>query len=255
MGNPADLADQWNRTIIGLPMDRPLRELSLARGEGPGFNTISLGEQQFKVRLANSDGRRAATSLLIKKMYSWRGYDTGAADRETPNRITLMADMDGRPIGTLTIGLDSGAGLQADALYPDALDRLRAEGCKLCEYTQFAIDQDIKSKRVLASLFHLSTIYAHRIHGATDAVIEINPRHALFYQRMLGFEPIGDERLCPRVNAPAVLLRVRYSYVVEQVARYGGAMREIAGVRSFYPYFFSPAEEAGILERLTQNER
>jgi hypothetical protein len=47
------------------------------------------------------------------------------------------------------------------------------------------------------------------IHGVTDAFIEVNPRHATYYKRLYGFETAGSPRTCPRVNAPAVLLRLR----------------------------------------------
>lgn len=246
-------ANHWKHTIIGLPLDSPLRQLSLEHAEQTGAHSISLDQQQFKIRLANSEGRREEASLLIKKLYAWRGYDA-AGMGDNPNRITLMADTGGVAIGTITIGLDSPAGLLVDGIYRDVVDKLRAEGCAVCEYTKLAVDQEIKSKRVLASLFHLATIYAHRIHHASDAVIEVNPRHVLFYKRMLGFEQAGEERMCERANAPAVLMRLRYSHLDEQVAKYGGTMREVPGVRSFYPFFFKPDDEMGITLRLMRGE-
>ncbi|MEK6662409.1 MAG: long-chain N-acyl amino acid synthase [Pseudomonadota bacterium] len=253
MSNTDNPADHWKQTIIGLPLDSPLRPLSLDHPEQIDAHNISLDQQQFKIRLANSEGRRESATLLIKKMYAWRGYDA-AGMGDNPNRITLMADAGGIAIGTITIGLDSPAGLLVDGIYRDEVDRLRAQGCAVCEYTKLAVDQEIRSKRVLASLFHLATIYAHRIHHATDAVIEVNPRHVPFYHRMLGFEPLGEERMCPRANAPAILLHLRYDYLDEQVAKYGGAMRDLPGVRSFYPFFFSKRDEDGITQRLLQDD-
>ena len=44
-------------------------------------------------------------------------------------------------------------------------------------------------------------------HSFDYVVIEVNPRHVRYYERMLGFEVIGPERMNPRVEAPAVLLR------------------------------------------------
>ena len=85
-------------------------------------------------------------------------------------------------------------------------------------------------------------------------VIEVNPRHAVFYKRMLGFTKLGEERQCPRVNAPAILLRLTCEYVAENTAKYGGAMCELPDVRSLYPYAFSPADEAGITRRLVRGD-
>lgn len=250
-------ADHWSKTIVGLPFDasRVMQAMSLARDESGGHE-IPLSEQQFKLRLANSEGKRESASLLINKMYNWRGYDTVGLSEDTPNRITLMADTAGEPIGTLTIGLDSPGGLLADQLYHDEIDRLRQAqaGASVCEFTKLAVDQAMQSKRVLAALFQLAYIYAHRIHGATDVVIEVNPRHVVFYRRMLGFERLGQERMCPRVHAPAVLLHLSMAYASDQIASYGGHFRDLPGVRSIYPYFLSVKDQDGIAERLQRGE-
>ena len=36
-------------------------------------------------------------------------------------------------------------------------------------------------------LFHIAYIFARRMHDRTDLLIEVNPRHVRFYERMLGF--------------------------------------------------------------------
>ena len=244
-------ADNWAQTIVDLPLNTgPLHNLTLDRPELSGTNSLSLEQDMFKVRLANSDGRRESADLLIKKMYAWRGYDTSSVNYDEPNRITLMADIKGQIIGTLTLGLDSSAGLLVDQLYKDEIDRLRQAKRFVCEFTKLAVDQASHSQRVIAALFHLAYIYAHKIHGATDLVIEVNPRHVAFYQRMLCFTQLGEERMCPRVNAPAVLLRLTSEFITENIAQFGGAMRELPNVRSLYPYAFSAEDEAGITQRL-----
>ena len=53
-----------------------------------------------------------------------------------------------------------------------------------------------------------------------------------------------------RVNAPAYLLRVNFEFVTEQIRQHGGTFNTTANERSFYPYFFSPREEQGIIQRL-----
>ena len=177
--------------------------------------------------------------MLVERMYAWRGYHT---ERPTtaptsPNRMTLQATCGQHLFGTLTAGLDSEEGLLADMLYPEEVNAFRAKGCKLCEMSKLAVDPQYGSKEVLASLFHLAYIYVHIIHDATDVLIEVNPRHAPFYQRKLGFERIGEIRHCPRVAAPAVLLHIELSYMEAQIARHGGSCN--AKERSLYPYFFS----------------
>jgi len=71
---------------------------------------------------------------------------------------------------------------------------------------------------------------------------------------MLGFEPFGEEKTCPRVNAPAVLLRLDLAHADEQIVRYGGTAATATGVKSIYPYFFSREDELGITQRLQRGE-
>ncbi len=245
--------DEWDKTIVAFQSPYRLKDLCIDQGAEPAQEETRGGKQEFKVRLATTDDRRKSASLLIEKMYSWRGYDADALGQD-PNKITLVAYQGESVVGTLTLGLDSPGGMVVDQLYKREANQLRAAGRKPCDITRLAIDQDIKSKSVLAALFHLSFIYGHNIHGATDFLIEVNPRHVIFYQRMLGFEPFGEERICPRVNAPAVLLRLDLAHANKQIIRYGGVGAAATGVKSIYPYFFSREDELGITQRLLKGE-
>ncbi len=246
-------ADSWARTIVDLPLGRshPLSPMSAEPSEKEGTRQVSLEEEKFKIRLATTEDRRESASLLIQKMYSWRGYNTGSPLTQTdPNRITLVAGVGEAVIGTLTIGFDSPSGLLADEMYKQEIDQLRAQGAKVGELIKLAADRSVSSMQVLAALFHLAYIYGRNIHGRTDAVIEVNPHHGGFYQKVLGFERIGEEKMCPRANAPAVLLRLGHEHLAEQIRQFGGKGARAVGERTLYPYFFSADEEAGITQRL-----
>jgi len=186
-------------------------------------------------------------------MYSWRGYETEnvVVSSHNPNRLTLEATIGQRLVGTLTLGLDSEEGLSADELYFDEINEFRRDGRKLCELTKLAVDPQYSSKEILASLFHLAYIYGHKIHKATDLFIEVNPRHAGFYRRMLGLSQIGEERACRRVQAPAVLMHLELDYVNAQISALAGSCQ--SSERSLYPYFFSKQEEKGLASRLQRH--
>lgn len=245
--------DEWDKTIVAFQSPYRLKDLCIDEQAQPAAQQTRSEKQEFKLRLATTEDRRKSASLLIEKMYSWRGYETGALNRD-PHRITLIAYQDERVVGTMTLGLDSPSGMVVDQLYKHETDQLRAAGRKPCDITRLAVDQDIKSKSVLAALFHLTFIYGHNIHQATDFLIEVNPRHVLFYERMLGFERFGAEKTCPRVNAPAVLLRLDLAYADEQIVKYGGMGADVRGIKSIYPYFFSREDESGITQRLLKGE-
>lgn len=219
------------------------------------YEDVIVNQDNFGIRLTDTvDGRNSA-SLLINKMYAWRGYAGTHQFSDDPNRITLTATDEGAVVGTLTIGIDSPIGLMADQIFNEELQGHRARGAKICEFTKFAFDTTVKSKTALANLFHLAVIYARDIHHCTDIFIEVNPRHRRFYEHMLGFRREADLRLNPRVNAPAYLLSVNLEYVTEQIRQFGGTFSEGVTERSFYPYFFSPREEAGILNRLLRADQ
>ncbi len=243
-------ADEWSKTIVEFQSPHKLRELCIPQGgEQVSTQNVTLEQQKFKIRLAASEDRVQSASLLIQKMYSWRGYQTSEMD-EDPNRITLLAFDKDKIVGTLTLGLDSKVGLLVDELYKPEVDSLRAQGRRVCEIIKLALDEGLGSKPVLAALFHISFIYGHNIHHGTDFVIEVNPRHVGFYRRMLGFELFGGERMCSRVNAPAVLLRLDLSYARQQIEKLGGLVHKPPGEKSLYPYGFSKLDEEGITQRL-----
>jgi hypothetical protein len=205
--------------------------------------------QLFHVRLATSGDGQAAASVLLRKMYAWRGYAFEVADHQAANQITLYAETGGVLVGTMSLCLDRDGQLPADANFRAELDALRRQGRRLAEPSRLAIDRGV-SKYVFAALIHSSYLYARNIAGFTDYVIEVNPRHVAFYKRMLGFVEFGAERACSRVGAPAVLLRLPLDYMAVQIRRLAGKREQDAEERSFYPYFFPVWDEPGITARL-----
>lgn len=239
-------SDDWDRTIVTFQSPYRLKDLTLPFPEALLSETKG-NNQSFKLRF--SGNRRDEANKLIERMYEWRGYSTTNLDGAL-NQITLTAHQDEQIAGTLTLNLDSAEGLMADQAYSAELDKLRAAKYQVCELGKLAINPDSGSKHLLAALIHLAYIYA-KIHGQTDFVIEVNPRHADFYKKMLGFKLIGAEKLCSRVNAPSILLHLEFSYIEEHISKFGGRSRSSAK-KSLYPYFFSKEDEAGITNRLLQ---
>ena len=208
--------------------------------------------KNFKVRLAETHQQRDDVSLLISKMYTWRGYEISATAMDHPHRVTLVASTNDATLATITIGFDSSIGLLADELYRTEVDVFRREGKRLFEFIKLAVDGNVRSKHLLASIFHLSYIYACKIQEHTDVFIEVNPRHVNFYQSMLGFNKLGAEKMNQRVKAPAVLLGLDWEYADRQIQQFGGKPHLGSGERSLYPYFFSPEEEQQITKHLRQ---
>ena len=235
-------------TIISIPRSPKLQSLLHEPQELPSHEPVL--DTQFKIRLANTEGRRSKASYLIKRQYAWRGYQASGLSGSLANRITLAAFDSEQTIATITVAVDSPSGLAVEALYPEEVRELRAAGSRLCEFTTLAVDNMVRSKAVLAAIFHIAYIYAHRIRGCTDLLIEVNPRHVRFYQSMLGFVKRGEERIDPRVDAPAFLLGLVLSRAEAEIARLGGHAELADQTRLLYPLFFSAKEEQGIEGRL-----
>ena len=248
---------RWAKTIVAFESPPRLREVGGPVGEAPpAANGQVTREDQFKIRLAHNDERTRDAKFFVEKRYSEVGYHGAGSPSQNscPDSITLATYRGEQVIGTMTLGFDVGNGLLADALYKAEIDVLRARGGSVAEITKFALDTKMTSKRFLAAMFNVAYIYLCNLWRYTDLVIEVNPSHAPFYVRMLGFVEIGSERMCPRVNAPAVLLWLN---LVEKQRH----MRAVAGHhelakqdRTLYPYFFPAEEEARITERLLRVE-
>lgn len=238
-------ASGWDRTVVSFSPGQ-LRPLALdGMGEGAGSEEKA---RVFKVRLGRSEETLASASDLLGRRYVWRGFPKVELAR-WERCMTIMATLEDKVAGTLTVGRDAGAGLMADVSYREELDALRKEGRSLGELSKFAVDEDLGSKELLASLLHVAYIYGGLIGGCTDAVIEILPRHKSFYERMLGFSQIGEERMNHRVHFPVILMRLDLEILRMRVKDVGGQGKSANG-RTLYPYFFSPKDERGIEERI-----
>lgn len=227
-----------------------LRPMVIEARQPTSTNEFPRAREKFRIKLAGSDDSRVDASVLIEKMYSWRGYSANDHADSVPNRITLNADFRGNVYGTITVHVDSSIGLICEKAFPDVVQSLRAQGRTLCEFGKLAVDQTVRSKRLLATLFHMVYVYSHRLHGCTDALIEVNPRHVSFYERYLEFHAVGSERHCERVGAPAVLMRLDFDITERRVAELGGRWRALPDEKSFYKYFMPANEEAKVVDLL-----
>lgn len=187
---------------------------------------------------------------LLARMYASRGYQIQATVSHDCDLSSLVVQIDGQAQGTLSVHMDDGH-LGAEEQYPEYIQEMRERGARICEIGKLAMDPGVRSKQVLGAIFHIGCIMAFRARRATDLIVEVNPRHAPFYQRMLHFDQLGPERICQRVGAPAVLLHVGAEKARRLIDQYGGRPRLSKEERSFYPYFFHPDEEDSLLRRLS----
>lgn len=245
------IADDFDRTIISFESPYRLKDLCPPPEGDPEVREEQMGEKLFKLRFAQRDEAFNNASMLVQKRYAWRGFPK-AQLKKYPNRITILSFHQEKIVGTVTVGYDSEEGMLADEIYKPEIDALRAQGKRVGELSKLAIDENIGSKQLLASLIHIAYLYGV-IHECTDAIIEIVPRHKTFYEKMLGFKQIGEERMNNRVHFPVLLMHLELDYMRQKIESLGG-QGKAAKDRSLYPYFFSAQDQEGILGRLLREE-
>lgn len=173
----------------------------------------------YRLRVAHDAATRERAYRLAYRVYRTSGFADPHPDERCVNAydtrpdtfVLLAEDAEGRPAATVTLVFDAGAqGLPCDEIFAEELAPLRRDARRLAEVTRLAMaPEQAGGKTLLLHLFSAIFVFARRVRRFDDFVIEVNPRHAPFYQRLLGFEPLGPERPCPRVKgAPALLLRL-----------------------------------------------
>jgi hypothetical protein len=226
-------------------------------------------KHRYHILVASSRDTRERAYALAHRVYKNCGYVSDAFGRivlahdAEPETLTLLVhDEHGDDAGTISIAFDREAGLPADETYHAQLQELRHTGRQLAEVTRLAIaPEHQRSKSVLLRMINFVYVYARRVKCCDDFVIEVSPRHAAFYNRLLKFEQIGPERPCPRVqNAMGVLLRLEFSKTDPLISRFAGkgtgaGAGPAAGNKTLYPYFYSWFEEGAVAELMAQHQR
>lgn len=231
------------------PVPLPARD----RHDEPSCELVEVAEDglhSFKIfAVSDAENLGRSTELLCRR-FAWRGYSVPPLGERRRRRITLSALHEGRIVATLTAGLDCAEGLSVEGVYPDCVGDLRCPERRLCEFTQFAVDETVRSQALLGAIFHVACMYALQLHQCTDALIEVNPRHVRFYERMLGFTRAAEQRLDPSVNAPAVLMRLDLQHSAREIDRLAGGPACPTKERSCYSNFFGPQTAEAVLRRL-----
>lgn len=208
--------------------------------------------RRFTIKVTETVVHRSKIASLLKRRVGRHGNALEHLPTDPAvQRFTLAATHQGETIGSITVTFDCPDGLVADRGFAPEVNALRAQGRRICEFIHLVVDPTVGTKRLLGALFHVAYIIAHRVRGNDLLLVQVNPRHADYYVRMLGFQVLGSERMHPLVKAPAVLLGLDFAYVLKQIGELGGQPARIASEHTLYPAAFSPSEEAAIIARLS----
>jgi hypothetical protein len=134
-----------------------------------------------------------------------------------PETVIFVAKSYRTVISTLTEIFDTELfGLPMDELYRKELDGLRSKGRKIVELSVLVTPVDFRWMNVFMYINKIMYLYSLD-RGVNDLCIAVNPKHVRFYKHIMLFEDLGPERYYPRVNAPAVALRVNMDCIKEKL--------------------------------------
>jgi hypothetical protein len=192
----------------------------IRRGRRPPETARSINGD-LATAIARSPDEQRAAAALVEARYAARGYLLKSDDAGLRAGVTLIAAEREAIVGTLTVRLDGPEGLAADRSYGETIDAVRRARGGVCELTRLALARGSDSRSVLSALFGSAYVVARRLHRATDAFVEVNPRHVAFYRALFGFVVAAGQRMCPRVMAPGVLLRLEIERLEARFAECG----------------------------------
>ncbi len=173
----------------------------------------------FAFRVAGTAKQRFEAACLVGRMYQAEGYLKEDRATRPPaffglhhlldECVTFIAEEDNRITGTLTVILDSPAGLPLEGLYPEEVAALRRQEHRVCEFCSLAVEPKRREHRsIVLGLFKKAFAYVHHLAGVTDVCVTLKPSHERFYRR-LRFEDLGGFRRDHRFDgAETIALRL-----------------------------------------------
>jgi hypothetical protein len=175
--------------------------------------------QRLKFGLARSRDDLTQAFRLVFESY----YDAGLVTekpsgiRLTPHHLmptseVLVAKLDDVVTSTLSMFGDGYLGLPMESMYPQQIQSLRDKGLRLAEIGCLA-DRRNSPIRFMDAFIQLGRLLAQvcQVRGIDALVAVMHPKHAKLYQRVMGFQQIGDLSHCPYANdRPAVALSMRF---------------------------------------------
>ncbi len=181
--------------------------------QAPLVVAVPQTRRDIEVKIASTAEEWEEAFRLVARCYKARGYEPPHAGdlrftpfHALPDTVVFVAKEQGRVVVTLSLVPDNVLlGLPMEDLYHDEIEQLRGEGRRIVEVTCLADHQFTPREftPVFTMLMRFVAQYGS-CHGATTWVITINPRHRIFYRRIMGFVPFGRQKAYAAVqNHPA----------------------------------------------------
>lgn len=215
----------------------------------------------YTIELANTPEKRKDAFKLAYGVYLEKGYIaendekilTNELDSLPDTTIIVVYDQFKEAVATATLNFEKYGPMPCREIFDRELLPLKTSGNQIAEVTRLAIkDASRDSAFLLMQILHALLIYTYKIKKNESIVVEVNPKHAAFYEKLLGFDKLSGEVACSRVNyAPAVLLHLKLSKLHQAIIDTYGLKNK--DVRKRILAFSLNANEAEELEKKFRN--
>jgi len=155
------------------------------------------------VKVASTPSEWEGAFRLVRQNYLESGYEAPSTKlvrftpyQALPDTTVFVAKLAGQVVATFTLVPDTHPlGLPLEGLYEDEVAELRRQGRRLAEVTSLAATGLTQREfvHVFTAMIRLLQQY-HVRHGGDTWVLTVNPKHSSFYQKTLGFTPLGPRR-------------------------------------------------------------
>lgn len=204
------------------------------------INDLAAGRRHtFELRYA-AYGEKS--NMVCETFYASRG---SAKSEGFDNALTTTIDLEGKPVASAVLVLDSKEGLAADDHFSAELARLRqVHGRKLAELNNLVLSRENKSRRALGAMFHVLYLYARQARQMNVILVQTSVQTVSLLERLLGFRAIAQQ-------GEHALVILEMDKIKREQRQWGG--QKEAGIDSphlLYPFFFPSKDEAGLLFRL-----
>jgi GNAT superfamily N-acetyltransferase len=172
---------------------------------------------RVRVKVATTVDETMGAARLVHDAYVGRGlmdpHPTGvriSPQAVLPSTIVLVAVVDEKVIGTLSLGLDSPLGLPMDSSFRSEMDALRQSSGRLAEISALAVAPEFRSTGVAYLLYRLMLRTAYRV-GVGELTMTVHPRARAIYETGMLFEVFAGERTYKGLSSSAKAIALRLS--------------------------------------------
>jgi hypothetical protein len=160
------------------------------------------------VKIASTREEWEGAFALVAENYQAKGYEGACQVRFTPyhalpDTVTFVAKKQRKILMTMTLVPDNTVlGLPMETIYTEEVSKLRRQRRRIAEVISLSADRTLKQREflhVFLSIIRLMKQF-HVASGGDTWVITVNPKHANFYTKYLGYEPLGPRRIYDQVG-------------------------------------------------------